>query len=34
MEKEQNDDDIILTESDRELLDDLKEEQNELCKHG
>lgn len=34
MEKEQNDEDVILTEADRELLEDLKVEQGELCKHG
>ena len=34
MEKEQNDEDVILTEADRELLEDLKVEQDELCKHG
>ena len=32
MEKEQNDEDVILTEADRELLEDLKIEQDELCK--
>ena len=32
MGKEQNDEDVILTEADRELLEDLKIEQDELCK--
>ena len=32
MEKEQNNEDVILTEADRELLEDLKIEQDELCK--
>lgn len=32
MEKEPNDEDVVLTEADRELLEDLKIEQDELCK--